>query len=57
MVLFILAASKLEDIIVKCSVAEPGAGAALFKVAPVAYFRQARKKSLVLVSNMTLRAV
>ena len=36
---------------------EPGAGAALFKAAPAASFRQAKKKSLVLVSNMTLRAV
>ena len=36
-----------------------GAGAALFKAAsaPAAYFRQAKKKSLVLVSNMTLKAV
>ena len=34
-----------------------GAGAALFKAAPAASFRQAKKKSLVLVSNMTLRAV
>ena len=35
------------------------AGAALFKAAPApaASFRQAKKKSLVLVSNMTLRAV
>ena len=48
------------------SVAEPerepifflvGAGAALFKAAPAASFRQAKKKSLVLVSNMTLKAV
>ena len=38
---------------------EPGAGAALFKAAPApaASFRQAKKESLVLVSNMTLRAV
>ena len=36
---------------------EPGAGAALFKAAPAAYFKQAKKKSLVLVSNMTLKAV
>ena len=38
---------------------EPGAGAALFKaaLAPAAYFKQAKKKSLVLVSNMTLKAV
>ena len=36
---------------------EPGAGAAFFKAAPAASFRQAKKKSLVLVSNMTLRAV
>ena len=36
---------------------EPGAGAALFKAAPAASFRQAKKKSLVLVSNMTLKAV
>ena len=38
---------------------EPGAGAALFKLAPApaASLRQAKKKSLVLVSNMTLRAV
>ena len=42
------------------SVAEPepifflvGAGAAFFKAAPAASFRQAKKKSLVLVSNMT----
>ena len=34
-----------------------GAGAALFKAALAASFRQAKKKSLVLVSNMTLRAV
>ena len=32
---------------------EPGAGAALFKVAPAASFWQVKKKSLVLVSNMT----
>ena len=32
---------------------EPGAGAALFKAAPAASFRQAKKKSIVLVSNMT----
>ena len=36
---------------------EPGAGATFFKAAPAASFRQAKKKSLVLVSNMTLRAV
>ena len=36
---------------------EPGAGAAFFKAAPAASFTQAKKKSLVLVSNMTLRAV
>ena len=36
---------------------EPGAGAAFFKAAPAASFRQAKKKSLVLVSTMTLRAV
>ena len=36
---------------------EPGAKAALFKAAPAASFRQAKKKSLVLVSKMTLRAV
>ena len=38
---------------------EPGDGAALVKAAPApaASFRQAKKKSLVLVSNMTLRAV
>ena len=36
---------------------EPGAGVALFKAAPAASFRQAKKKGLVLVSNMTLRAV
>ena len=36
---------------------EPGAGAAFFKVipAPAASFRQAKEKSLVLVSNMTLK--
>ena len=34
-----------------------GAGAALFKAALAASFRQAKKKSLVLVSNMTLKAV
>ena len=36
---------------------EPGAGAAFFKAAPAASLRQAKKKSLVLVSNMTFRAV
>ena len=36
---------------------KPGAGAAFFKAAPAASFRQAKKKSLVLVSNMTLKAV
>ena len=42
-----------------CFGSEPGAGAALFKAAPApaAFFRQAKKKSLVLVSNMTLQAV
>ena len=35
---------------------EPGAGATFFKAAPAASFSQAKKKSLVLVSNMTLRA-
>ena len=34
-----------------------GAGAAFFKAAPAASFRQAKNKSLVLVSNMSLRAV
>ena len=34
-----------------------GAGAAFFKAAPVVYFRQAKKKSFVLVLNMTLKAV
>ena len=32
-------------------------GAAFFKAALAASFRQAKKNSLVLVSNMTLRAV
>ena len=32
-------------------------GSAFFKAAPAASFRQAKNKSLVLVSNMTLRAV
>ena len=38
---------------------EPGDGAAFLKAAPAlaASFRQAKKKRLVLVSNMTLRAV
>ena len=35
--------------------AGPGAGVAFFKAAPAASSRQAKKKSLVLVSNMTLR--
>ena len=33
------------------------AGAAFFKAAPAASFRQAKNQSLVLVSNMTIRAV
>ena len=32
-------------------------GAAFFKAAPAATCRQAKKKSLLLVSNMTLKAV
>ena len=36
---------------------EPGAGAAFCMAAPAASFRQAKKKSIVLASNMTLRAV
>ena len=36
---------------------ETEAGAALFKAAPAASFRQAKTKSLVLVSNMTSRAL
>ena len=33
---------------------EPGAGAALFKAAPAASSRQAKKKSLVLVSQIKI---
>ena len=40
---------------------EPGAGAGALILkaapAPAAYFRQAKKKSIVLVSNMILKAV
>ena len=36
---------------------EPGAGAPFFMAAPAASFRQAKNISLILVSNITLRAV